>query len=46
MINIDDIIFAVFNEDELNLEEEELLAKENSDIYDFMKSRLNFSQNY
>lgn len=42
MRNIDDIIFAVFNEDELDFEEEKLLEKENSDIFDFYEEEIDF----
>lgn len=42
MRNIDDIIFAVFNEETLNLDEEELLAEKSSDIYDFYDDKIKF----
>lgn len=42
MRNIDDIIFAVFNEEKLNLEEEELLAEKSSGIYDFYDAKIEF----
>lgn len=42
MRNIDDIIFAVFNEETLDLDEEESLAEKSSDIYDLYLDKIKF----
>lgn len=42
MRNINDIIFAVFNEETLNEEEQKLLKKENSEIYRFYETEIEF----
>ncbi|HBJ2623060.1 TPA: hypothetical protein LA827_002845 [Clostridium botulinum] len=42
MRNIDDIIFAVFNEENLNSDEEKLLSESNIDIYHFYNADIEF----